>query len=212
MLTNVIGIIKQNTNTALSFIKYQRQTIIRANEACTLFCIASIVIMWRLLTCENKTVNWYLDSSTFHCSGVIMGAIASQITSLTIVYSTVYSGADQRKHQSSASLAFVRGIHRFPAERASNAENVSIWWRHHISDEHVAVMDVVYFAAESPCIVTFSHMHSRWLRTVVQFIQIYQHQFSHGTQGFHMVTVSYLVQRHQLAFSQGPCPKPFKQW
>ena len=33
---------------------------------------------------------------------------------LTIVYSTVYSGADQRKHQSSASLAFVRGIHRSP--------------------------------------------------------------------------------------------------
>ena len=43
-----------------------------------------------------------------------MTAIASQITSLTIVYSTVYSGAHQRKHQSSASLAFVRGIHRGP--------------------------------------------------------------------------------------------------
>ena len=43
-----------------------------------------------------------------------MGAIASQITSLTIVYSTVYSDADQRKHQSSALLAFVRGIHRAP--------------------------------------------------------------------------------------------------
>ena len=43
-----------------------------------------------------------------------MSTIASQITSLTIVYSTVYSGADQRKHQSSASLAFVRGIHRGP--------------------------------------------------------------------------------------------------
>ena len=43
-----------------------------------------------------------------------MGAIAPQITSLTIVYSTVYSDADQRKHQSSASLAFVRGIHRGP--------------------------------------------------------------------------------------------------
>ena len=41
-----------------------------------------------------------------------MGAMASQINSLTIVDSTVYSGADQRKHQSSASLAFVRGIHR----------------------------------------------------------------------------------------------------
>ena len=43
-----------------------------------------------------------------------MGRIASQITSLTSVYSTVYSGSDQSKHQSSASLAFVCGIHRGP--------------------------------------------------------------------------------------------------
>ena len=43
-----------------------------------------------------------------------MGANASQITCLTIVYSIVYLCADQRKHQSSASLAFVRGIHRWP--------------------------------------------------------------------------------------------------
>ena len=49
-----------------------------------------------------------------HYNGVIMTAMASQITSLTIVYSTVYSGADHRKHQSSVSLAFVRGIHRWP--------------------------------------------------------------------------------------------------
>ena len=49
-----------------------------------------------------------------HYDGVIMGATASQITSLTIVYSIVYSDADQRKHQSSASLAFVWGIHRGP--------------------------------------------------------------------------------------------------
>ena len=60
-----------------------------------------------------------------------MSAMASQITSLTIVYSTVYLGTDQRKRQSSESLAFVRGIHRSPTQRASNAENVSIWWRHH---------------------------------------------------------------------------------
>ena len=43
-----------------------------------------------------------------------MGAMTSQVTSLAIVYSTVYSGADQRKHQSSASLAFAWGIHRWP--------------------------------------------------------------------------------------------------
>ena len=61
-----------------------------------------------------------------------MGAVASQITSFTIVYSTVYSGADQTKHQSSASLAFVREFTgEFTAQMASNAENVSIWLRHH---------------------------------------------------------------------------------
>ena len=43
-----------------------------------------------------------------------MASIASQITSLTIVHSAVFSDADQRKHQSSASLALVRGIHRGP--------------------------------------------------------------------------------------------------
>ena len=43
-----------------------------------------------------------------------MAAMTSQITSLTIVYSTVHSGADQKEHQSSASLAFVWGIHRSP--------------------------------------------------------------------------------------------------
>ena len=47
-----------------------------------------------------------------HYNDVIMSKIASQITSLTIVYSTFYSGPDQTKHQSSASLAFVRGIPR----------------------------------------------------------------------------------------------------
>ena len=47
-----------------------------------------------------------------HYNDVIMDAMASQITSLTIVYSTVYSGAGQRKHQRSVSLAFVRRIHR----------------------------------------------------------------------------------------------------
>ena len=47
-------------------------------------------------------------------SDIIMSVMGSQITSLTIVYSTVYSSTDQRKHQSSTSLAFVKGIHRWP--------------------------------------------------------------------------------------------------
>ena len=52
--------------------------------------------------------------SATHYNDVIMGAMASQITSLRIVYSSVYSGAKQWKHQSSASLAYVRGFHRWP--------------------------------------------------------------------------------------------------
>ena len=55
--------------------------------------------------------------------------MASQITSLTIVYSTVHSSAARRKHKSSVSLALVTG--EFPAQMASNAEKASIWWRHH---------------------------------------------------------------------------------
>ena len=58
---------------------------------------------------------WQLEKNqvVFHYNEVIMGLMVSQITSLTIVYSAVYSGIDKRK-QSSASLAFVRGIHRWP--------------------------------------------------------------------------------------------------
>ena len=56
----------------------------------------------------------HLNNRIFHYNDVIMSAMACQITSLTIVYSTVYSGAERRKHQSSVSLAFVRGIHRRP--------------------------------------------------------------------------------------------------
>ena len=59
-------------------------------------------------------VSWFRERWITHYDDVIMGAIASLITSLTSVHSTVYSDADQRKHQSSASLAFVWGIHRGP--------------------------------------------------------------------------------------------------
>ena len=64
----------------------------------------------------NKDILTFMSDPTMihNYSDVIMGAIASQITSLMTVYSTVYSDADQRKHQSTASLAFVRGIHQWP--------------------------------------------------------------------------------------------------
>ena len=64
-----------------------------------------------------------------------MGRIASEITSLTIVFSTVYSDADQRKmwklRVTGLCAANSPDAGEFPAQMASNAENVSIWWRHH---------------------------------------------------------------------------------
>ena len=60
------------------------------------------------------------------------------ITSLTIVYSTVYSGVDQRKHQNSESLAFVREINRWPVNSPHKGpvtrkmfpfEDVIMWYK-----------------------------------------------------------------------------------
>ena len=63
---------------------------------------------------DNLVTKKKTELQSKHYSDVITGAIASKITSLAIVYSTVFSDADQRKHQSSVSLAFVWGIHRWP--------------------------------------------------------------------------------------------------
>ena len=66
-------------------------------------------------------------------SNVIMITMVPQITGVSIGYSTVCLGANQRKHQSSVSLAFVRefaGDRWIPRTKASNAEKVPVWWRH----------------------------------------------------------------------------------
>ena len=75
---------------------------------------------WQKNPCKSVFQTWICHSllclprynfEYFHYNDVMMSAMASQITSFTVVYSTAYSGADQRKHESSASLALVRGIH-----------------------------------------------------------------------------------------------------
>ena len=66
------------------------------------------------LSLPNPLKHIYIYKFNNHYCGVIMSAMASQITSVSSVYSAAGSGADQRKHQSSVSLAFVWGIHRWP--------------------------------------------------------------------------------------------------
>ena len=87
-------------------------------------CAGQGVVRWTTLHWEgywihdnkgkSETLYHELDTISRHYNDAIISAMASQITSLTSVYSTVYSGEDQRKHQSSTSLVFVRGIHRWP--------------------------------------------------------------------------------------------------
>ena len=109
------------------FISNQFHTQAITNAFGASFCYKQppFHVIWNL-NLNNTTAR------VMHCSDVTMSTMASQTTSVSIVYSTVYSDADQRKHQSSASLAFVRGTGEFPAQMASNVENVSIWWRHHV--------------------------------------------------------------------------------
>ena len=77
-------------------------------------------------------------------SDVIISTVASLITGVSIVYSTICSRANQRKHQSSVLLAFVRIIHRWPVNspHKGNAVSVSKWWRHHerITDEFLPIV------------------------------------------------------------------------
>ena len=74
--------------------------------------------IWMLKYCPLKCTRsrgvCAVPSDFHHYSHVIMSAMASQITGPSTVYPTVYSGADKRKQQSSASLSLVRGIHRWP--------------------------------------------------------------------------------------------------
>ena len=88
-----------------------------------------------------------------------MGAMASHFTSLTIVYSTVYSGADQSKHRSSASLAFVWGFHRRPVNSPHKCP---------LTREMLPLDDVIIITKASACFMRYvvplcyPSQHRRW--------------------------------------------------
>ena len=84
----------------------------------------------------------FIVFTSIHYDDVIMTTLASQITTLTVVYSIVYSGVDQRKSKlrvTGLCAGNSPGTGEFPAQMASYAENVSIWWRHH--DKAIICLD-----------------------------------------------------------------------
>ena len=120
----------QQQNASMQMMMTNMMSNFRAfNASVHANLVASQQDIWGVLEAMVST------SPHFIYTDVIMSVMASEITSLTIVYSTVYSGADQRIHQSLRVTGLcewnspVTG--KFTAQMASKAENVSIWWRHH---------------------------------------------------------------------------------
>ena len=108
---------------------FKPQTRVSQEQLLKLVCMICIfvvipILQWYSSVSYSTTVIISLFTSEYplhyffllidHYNDVIISGMASQITSLLILYSSVYSGVDQRKHHSSASLAFVMGIHRWP--------------------------------------------------------------------------------------------------
>ena len=85
----------------------------RANAAFNWTLLVGLLVETSAL-CNNALLKQATSGSDIHYNDVIMSATASQITSLSVVFSNDCFGADQRKHQSSASLAFMRGSYRRP--------------------------------------------------------------------------------------------------
>ena len=78
---------------------------------------ALLIHVWKPWSLPSQLFKCKFYSFIFcgiYCHDVMISVMVTQITSFAVVYSTVYSGADQTKHQTSASLAFVRGIHQWP--------------------------------------------------------------------------------------------------
>ena len=96
-----------------------------------------ILIKRILLNCTKALMNSHYEDKarSFHYDDVIMGTMASQMTSPTIVYSTVFSRHRSKKTSklrvTGLCVGNSPGTGDFPAQMASYAKNVSIWWRHH---------------------------------------------------------------------------------
>ena len=105
-----------------------------------------------------------------------MGTVASQITNLTSVYSTVYSDTDQRKHQSSASLAFVWGIHRVPVNSPHKWPVTRKMFPFYDVIMCISVSDVLILRMQcnvSFFIVIILHNRSRFIEICIHYKQVY---------------------------------------
>ena len=171
-----------NHNKGLNFFNYNlipdqcqnEESFLRINE---------------LMDSDIKVSDWARMKRLKYYNAVIMNVLVSQITRLTIVYSAIYSGADQRKHQSSISLALCGEFTNdwwIPRTRASNAEIVFIWWCHHDRSSFQGLFQESSFSCNSNFMeISFSfHLNSiEWIpkkfcKAVMPCVKLYFNIFS----------------------------------
>ena len=130
-----------------------------------MFPFDDVIVFPSLCGCDCISISNYNS----HYIDVIMSAMTCQITTLTVVYSTVYSDTDQRKHHSSASLAFVWGIHRdrwIPHTKGqsrgkcfhlmTSSWDIIFFSKRSLNGNVIRVIDYVYKS------IPLSGMRSRW--------------------------------------------------
>ena len=138
-----------------------------------------------------------------------MTAMASEITSLTIVYSTVYSGTDQRKHQSSESQAFVRGIHQWPVNSPHKGPVTRKMFPFddvimHYSDvklpyKHLITVNIIDSIKHAHVFLLLFSCGQIILTPVLWFLYPYSSGLLHGHWGNHMIATV-------------PVKQPWRRW
>ena len=134
-----------------------------------------------------RIMAWQCHQRYYH--DVVMSAMASQITSLVIVYSTVYSSADQRKHEISASPAFVQEIHRWPVNSPHKGPVMTkmfpFWWRHHGCDMDLDILvschDILQTEVDAPGQWYRKNINCHWLPCELTLLLLdigFTHQFT----------------------------------
>ena len=145
-----------------------------------------------------------------HYSDIIMSIMASQIISPTIVYSIVYSGADQRKHQSSTSLAIVRVIHWWPVNYPHEG---SVMWKMFPFDDIIMIF-LRLPSDESPrmSLMICQHWYRKWLiamrHKTIYWTNADQVQWCHNalpgtTDLIFKFCFLYILSLYMLNFSEG---------
>ena len=121
----------QLTIQILTFATYNKISLVKETS--------SSFQLWNTKLSQQSSsparIIWISNEGVMHYDNVIMSAMASQTTGLTMFCSNVYSDAHQMKHQSSSLLAFMPGLHRWPVISSHKGPvtqiKVSIWWRHY---------------------------------------------------------------------------------